>query len=71
MKTQTTNSLKEFHPYWLALIEWARAHPYSKVTIEFREGIPVHGSQPLESISFNKLAESIVISDSQGKGGKQ
>lgn len=55
----------QLHPYWAALIEWAKKHPYGRIHIVLQDGIPMKAIVPTddgvgeEMILFRKVAEEL------------
>jgi hypothetical protein len=53
------------HPYWAALIEWGKKHPYGRIRIVFQDGIPMTAIVPTddgigeEKILFRKVAKEL------------
>ncbi len=49
-------------PLQASLIEWGKKNPYSRITVQFQDGIPVQGLIPTEdgcgmqTVLFDKIA---------------
>ena len=57
--------LYELTPLQAALIEWAKQHPYGRITIVFQDGVPVQALVPTkdgvgsETVLFDKVARQL------------